>query len=171
MSNVFFSSAEIRWFLYNQQDEWDKMLSWFHEHESNDNSSFELGSIIKKESTRVDKYLLLPDCDTVGVKQRQGKLEVKAIVGGVRPFSLASFDVTGKVDQWIKWSFDSDHSEQLEAELDQAGSWRRIEKTRYLQKYSFDTGEIVSVTPDARPNSGCNIELTRLTVKANKWDW
>ena len=30
---------------------------------------------VKLEQERIDEYLLLPDCDTVGVKQRQGKLE------------------------------------------------------------------------------------------------
>ena len=59
---------------------------------------------VKLERERNDDYLLLPGCDTVGVKQRQGKLEVKALVAGPSPFSLGA--VVGRLDQWVKWSFE-----------------------------------------------------------------
>ena len=79
----------------------------------------------------------------------------------------------------MKWSFDPSKEklesglkfgEQLESKLDQSGPWRRVDKTRYVQKYSFDSG-LVAVSPDKWPNTGCNIELTRITVKANVGSW
>lgn len=138
----------------------------------------EADPFVKKEKDRSDKVLLLiPNSDTASVKQRQGKLEVKALVAGPRPFSQGA--VVGRVDQWVKWSFEPSKEklesglklgEQLESELDQSGPWRRVDKTRYVQKYSFNSG-LVAVSPDKWPNTGCNIELTRITVKANVGSW
>ena len=80
--------------------------------------------------------------------------------------------VVGRVDQWVKWSFDPSEAIaiQLEIELDQSGPWRKVVKKRYLQKYSFDSG-LVAVSPDQRPDTGCNIELTVIDVKATTGTW
>ena len=89
------------------------------------------GPFVKLEQDRTDEYLLMPDCDTVSVKQRQGRLEVKALVAGPRPFSQGR--VVGRVDQWVKWSFDPSEAiaTQFKIELDQSGPWRRVLKKRY----------------------------------------
>jgi hypothetical protein len=126
---------------------------------------------VKLEQKRTDEYLLVPNCSTVGVKQRQGKLEVKALIAGPRPFSLGG--VVGRVDQWVKWSFDPSEAiaTQLEIELDQSGPWRRVVKKRHTQKISLDSGGPVSVPPDQRPETGCNIELTVIDVEATLRTW
>jgi hypothetical protein len=36
---------------------------------------------IKREELRTDEYLIIPDVSSVGIKKRQGKLEVKAQIG------------------------------------------------------------------------------------------
>jgi hypothetical protein len=178
MSNIFYCSAELRWFLRKQEDQWDQIVKWFRLQDKlllRKEGCYDPKTVtepfVKHEIERADEYLLFPDCDTVGVKQRQGKLEVKALVVGPRPFSLPRVGVAGHMDQWIKWSFASQLQKQLEVELAQAGPWRKVVKDRYLQKYSFDTGCIVAVPPDNRPDTGCNIELTKISVKAKVWDW
>ena len=77
------------------------------------------------------------------------------------------------MDQWTKWSFEpSDGRKQrLEIELDQSGPWRKVIKSRCLQKYAFDSGSLVAISPDQRPNIGCNVELTVVEVKANINTW
>ena len=177
MTDSFYHSAEIRWFLAGR-DQQDEILKWFRlqdqlplsvEKEYDPISA--TGPFVKLELERTDEYLLLPDSDTVSVKQRQGKLEVKALVAGPRPFALGG--VIGRVDQWVKWSFepsDKQRSKDLEVELDLTGPWRKVVKKRYLQKYSFDSG-LVAVSPDQRPETGCNIELTVIDVKANIGTW
>ena len=174
----FYTSAEVRWFLHEQQVQWDQILAWFRRHDQlplHVEGSYDPRTttevFVKREKERTDEYLRFPDCDTVGVKQRQGKLEVKALVASGRPFALASAGVTGRMDQWVKWSFASSLHAQLEAELEQAGPWAKVVKDRFLQKYSFGSGRLLGVLPDSRPADGCNIELTRLSVKADAWDW
>ena len=177
MIGDFYYSAELRWFL-PEQGQRDHLLRWFrlrdqlplNDEEGQYDQKIAAEPFVKLERERTDEYLLLPDCDTVGVKQRQGKLEVKALVAGPRPFSLGG--VVGRMDQWVKWSFDPSEpiADQLEIELDQSGPWRKVVKNRWLQKYSFDSG-LVAVSPDRRPDTGCNIELTVINVKATVGAW
>lgn len=177
MSGAFYHSAEIRWFLPDK-GQWDQLLNWFRLQNQlplNEQGQYEPKTIteafVKMEKERTDEYLLLPDCDSVSVKQRQGKLEVKALVMGPRPFSLDG--VIGRMDEWTKWSFEpSDGRKQsLEIELDQSGPWRKVIKSRFLQKYSFDSGSLVAISPDQRPDTGCNVELTVVEVKSNINTW
>lgn len=177
MSNDFYHSAELRWFL-PEQSPWERLLHWFTLQgrlpinvEGQYDPRAATGPFVKLERERIDEYLLLSQCDTVGVKQRQGKLEVKALIASPRPFSLGG--VVGRVDQWVKWSFDPSEAiaTQLEIELDQSGPWRRVVKKRYTQKISLDSGVPVSVPPDQYPEAGCNIELTMIEVKASVGTW
>lgn len=177
MSNDFYHSAELRWFL-PEQSPWDRLLHWFTLQgrltinvEGQYDPRAATGPFVKLERERIDEYLLLPQCAAVGVKQRQGKLEVKALIAGPRPFSLGG--VVGRVDQWVKWSFDPSEAMaiQFEIELDQAGPWRRVAKKRYAQKISLDSGGPVSVPPDQYPETGCNIELTVIDVQATLRTW
>jgi hypothetical protein len=176
MANVFYHSAEIRWFLPGL-DQRDEFLKWFRLQdqlalnvEKEYDSRTETEPFVKQELERTDEYLLLPDCDTASVKQRQGRLEVKALVAGPRPFAVGA--ATGRLDQWVKWSFEPSDAiaDQFEVEIDQSGPWRKVVKKRYLQKYSFDSG-LVAVSPDQQPDTGCSIELTVTDVKANVGTW
>ena len=171
-------SAEIRWFLPGR-DQWDAMLQWFLR-----NGELALlaetepyvrqadaAPFVKQELPRADEYLLLPNCETVGVKQRQGRLEVKALVAGPRPF--AQDGVAGRVDEWVKWSLKPAASiaSALEAELHQTGVWCTVEKRRSTQKYAAVAGGVAPVSPDAWPDAGCNIELTLAGVGRDKESW
>lgn len=150
MPETFYGSAEIRWFLKGH-NQLENILNWFclqdqlpllQEDKLKDakyDREISGKPFVKQETQRTDDYLLFPDTDNTGVKQRQGRLEVKALVTGPRPYSLPSYRITGRVDQWVKWSFASSDIEKFEAELSQAGPWRKVIKYRYLQKYSFDS--------------------------------
>ena len=184
MSDPFYRSAEIRWFLPGQSQK-AKFLDWFKLPDQKlvvETENYvlqpEAPPFVKQELERPDEYLFLPDCDTASVKQRQGKLEVKALVAGPRPFSHG--DVVGRVDQWVKWSFTPSKQtlqdgtklgQQLNLEFDQSGPWCKVVKNRYLQKYSYDSGKVVAVSPDLRPETGCNVELTVIAVGSSAEPW
>jgi hypothetical protein len=178
MSNNIYPSAEIRWFLKGQ-DGWDELLYWFTRQgqlnlvqETEDYvRQPEAGPFVKQERSRTDEYLLLPECDTVGVKQRQGRLEVKALVAGPQAFTQDS--VAGRVDEWVKWSLKPSEAiaQLLEADLQKSAPWRWVEKKRYTQKYSFDSDSLDAVSPDAWPDAGCNIELTLVGVGQEQEIW
>jgi hypothetical protein len=57
----------------------------------------------RAEDWRTDRYLLLPDTDEVGVKLRQGQLEIKGrhFLFGIQRFGD---DFEGEVACWTKWT-------------------------------------------------------------------
>ncbi len=176
LSNIYYST-ELRWFL-PRQGQIDPLLEWFRLQNQlplREEGLYDPRSInepfVKLQRERSDKYLLLPACDTAGIKLREGKLEVKVQIGDESPFSLEK--ITGHMNHWVKWSFDPSDSiaDQLGIELSQSGPWRKVSKNRYLQKHSLDSGSLVAVSPDQFPEIGCNIELTLVTVRAAVEKW
>ena len=113
-------SAEIRWFF--PVSEQAKVKNWFL-----------TGAAEPDEKDRADKYLNLgARVETVGVKLRGGKLEVKAIAGA--PALVQWGPAAGLMDQWVKWSVEAGTG------LEFQGDWRKVTKTRWLRKYSLDRG-------------------------------
>jgi hypothetical protein len=152
-------SAETRWFIAKILP--DEVLDWFR-----------AGQALETEGVQVHEYLLFPDCDTGGVKLRAGKLDIKAMVSAPRPLSR-ELGVSGRTDRWVKWSFASQGLKTLDRELHQSGRWLKVRKERLLRKFSAGMGGLVEVTARQRPlpASGCNVELTRIAVKANPQFW
>lgn len=171
----FAHSAELRWFspLIERKDE---LLAWFCQADGltlvKEGDAAPSVPYVKEEDLRTDKYLCLPCSDVTGVKQRQGKFEIKSLVAGPRPW--AAHGLTGRIDQWVKWSFDDKDKEfrdLLAGKLNVSGKWAAVEKTRYLLKYSCSSGEMKLVSPEDRPPSGCNVELTAIKVDASVSQW
>jgi hypothetical protein len=152
-------SAEIRWFFPRPWS--DEVRLWFS-----------AGRELEPEGEREDQYLLFPDCETVGVKLREGKLEVKARVSGPSPISLEN-GVRGQTDQWVKWSFASQGLPALTQDLLQSGQWVGVQKKRIVRKFSADSDSVKEVPPKQQPfpASGCNVELTAIKVNATPKLW
>jgi len=152
-------SAEVRWFIPTTLPE--RVQDWFKDGQP----SPEL------EDSRVDEYLLFPDCDSVGVKLREGKLEIKAMLCAPRPISMGA-GINGRTDQWVKWSFKSEGLRDLNLGLHQSGKWVKVRKERCLRKFSADAN-IVEVPAKQKPFpiAGCNVELTRIEVEEDPRFW
>lgn len=177
MSNHLYHTAELRWFV-PAGNCWDRMLLWFTlagQLQVRDEGTYDPaephGPFVKLEQERTDLYLLLPGASTASVKQRQGRLEVKALVAGLQAFSLGA--VAGRTDQWVKWTFEPSPAlaGPLAAELDQAGPWYPVVKQRYLQQFDFAAGRPVAVSPDLPLPAGCHVELTLVTVAVSIDTW
>lgn len=174
----FYQSVELRWF-WPGHDQEEALLDYFTRRGhlavlaemEGDVPRPDAAPFVRQEQPRADAYLLLPDCATVGVKQRQGRLEVKALVSGPRPY--AQGEVAGLVDQWVKWSWQpaAEIALPLAADLRQAGPWRQVEKRRYTQRYGRLAGGITAVSPDFWPDAGCNIELTLVNAGGPQASW
>ena len=152
-------SVETRWFIPGPLP--DEVFSWF-----------KAGQALESEGVQVHEYLLFPDCQSVGVKLREGRFEIKAILAATHPLS-PDLGIKGGIEQWVKWSFASEGLQTLDPALHQSGRWLKVRKERFLRKFSADTGRLVQITapPGSLPGSGCNIELTRIEVEANPRLW
>jgi hypothetical protein len=132
-------SAEVRWFFPGILQ--DAVLGAFQG---------------RNEATRCDRYLRLPGVDTVGVKLRQGRFEVKARRGPVEAVTFTD-EVSGCADCWAKWACAADKLDQLTSLLvEEPSDWTDIEKTRWTR-----------VSGD--PTGGCQVELTRIVVAGSHW--
>jgi hypothetical protein len=156
-------SAEVRWFISGALP--GEVLSWF-----------KAGQALDSEGVQVHEYLVFQDCQSVGVKLREGRLEIKAILAASQPLSLEP-GIQGRTEEWVKWSFESEGLQTIDPALHQAGCWLKVYKERFLRTFSADGGNLVEVI--ARPGPelgsllrmGCNIELTRIEVEVIPRFW
>lgn len=136
-----FHSAEIRWFFAGRPGEDE--ARWIDR---------DAGAL--EEPVRTDAYLVFPGCTTVGVKVRQGNLEVKALTRTPEPVEYAS-GASGYRGAWVKWSAASAHIDELVG----AGERRAfVEKRRTVRLMLQGT----SASPETA--RGCRLELTNLRV-------
>lgn len=156
---MMWRSAEARWFIEGSLP--DEVLRWF-----------KAGQVLESEGVQVHEYLVFPECQSVGVKLREGRFEIKAILAPAQPLGPDP-GIQGKTDQWMKWSLASEGLQTLEPALHQSGLWLKVRKERILRKFSADRGPLreISTPPGFFPGSGANIELTRLEVEANPRFW
>ncbi len=156
-------SAEVRWFIPRALP--GEVLSWF-----------KAGQEFDSEGVQVHEYLVFPDCQSVGVKLREGRFEIKAIVATSQTLSLEP-GIQGRTEEWVKWSFQSEGLQTIDSALHQAGCWLKVCKERFLRTFSADGGTLVEVVvrpgPELRSplRTGCTIELIRIEVEANPRVW
>ena len=152
-------TTEVRWFIPETLP--DAVLDWFG-----------AAQALDSEGVRVHEYLLFPDCDSVGVKLRDGRLEIKAIRGKSQPLR-SDLGIKGRTEQWVKWSFTSEAFQGLDQALHQSGRWLKVRKERFLRRFSAERGRLVEVTArqGLLPAVGCHSEVTRIEVDANPRFW
>jgi hypothetical protein len=116
---------------------------------------------------RQDRYLLLPDHDDMGIKWREGRLEIKGRedVLGQLVFAGSS---EGRAERWIKWSYASSGIERRLAALFRdrgAEGVVAVEKRRLQRCLCLDPPVAVfEVGPDRRRQRGVDVELAQIRV-------
>jgi hypothetical protein len=105
---------------------------------------------------RKDLYLILPGAEDMGVKLREGRLEIK---GRVDTFGSERFAdrVPGVTERWMKWS----HA--IGTRPDDAMSVVLVEKQRILRRVSLAGGTLVEIpSGQSTPDPAVDFELTRI---------
>lgn len=149
-------SMELRWFLAGTIPE--PIQQWFSQS----------ATAPKSEGRRDDVYLWLPDADDVGIKHRQGRIEVKRRLAQRGVHTLGD-GIAGRIEQWVKWSFVLEKAQPVDL-TKPVGSWVTVEKHRQLKKYEVhQNDEVRLVAPDGPVEQGCNLELTALVLNGAPW--
>lgn len=155
-----FPTAEVRWFYRGAVPR--QILAWFRRG----------GQKPVAVSSRVDYYLRLADGDgdRLGIKLREGRIEIKQRHGPTRVVRLHD-RVAGQVEHWRKWSFPLDQAgSELSGLLLPPSSWIGVEKARRLRTYRVGGDDtIVAVSATEYPERGCSWELTGLRVRGEAW--
>jgi hypothetical protein len=150
-----FTTAEIRWF---QPGPIPPPLR---------ESDLLRGASLLRNAARTDHYLLLDQAETVGIKLREGRLEVKHLLSGPKAAVLLP-EVAGWFGLWRKWGFVLPASES--DAIAHSPLWLPVKKTRYLWSCDLSRGHIRLIGVDTtRPVTGCHLEITEVWVRTQLW--
>lgn len=150
------TSAEIRWFIKGNIP--DSIFDWF----------IGLNNNYINQPERTDHYLQLKSDDTLGIKLREGRVEIKQRthhIGNISPGK----NIIGNAEKWIKWSFELDQAKNILAEDLLNKKWLAVKKKRTLVNYGITEENIVSQKEPISYKNGCIKELT--SINLNNEDW
>lgn len=153
-----FPTVEVRWF--HEGDIPGAVLTWFAAGQG----------APAQPLSRIDSYLRLADTEALGIKLREGCIEVKQRqrnYGAVRLSERAS----GWMEGWRKWSFALAGLEREGAgPALTASHWVEVRKRRWLRRYRItDEGGLVAVSLETYPGLGCDWELTAVRAGDGAW--
>lgn len=139
---LMLTSLEIRWFYAGKLPA--AISDWFEQDE--------LGGKLQLPEEREDVYLYSPGCEYLGIKLRQGRLEIKWRNAELDIVRLEE-RVEGKLEKWGKWMCEDPSQESFKPE-DVLGksSWVSVKKVRSQRLYD-----------------SCAMEIAQLNVKGNDW--
>ncbi len=154
------TTLELRWFCPGALPA--PVTQWFEQLDP------EAGAIAPE--AREDQYLLAPGCDYLGIKLRQGRLEVKWRQGETAPNPFGS-QAEGRVELWRKWiCADPDTELQLPLASSGARNWMGVAKARSQRRYQVGPHEALVLVPEGSvPESTCAVELTQLQIQDQTW--
>jgi hypothetical protein len=135
-------SIELRWFYPGTIP--TATNDWFNTEAS--------GELVGTPETREDFYLQIPECEYLGVKLRQQRLEVKLRQSELGLLRFGE-SLEGKAEQWVKWMCEDDAAENLlPVDVVKNKPWVKVKKVRSQRRYL-----------------NCNLELTQLNIQSNEW--
>lgn len=175
------SSTEIRWFFPGRVPA--EVQGWF-------SKQSRLGDPIKEGENRKraceerpDLYLIASEAPHLGVKLREGKLEIKLLIES-KPQKSSSNKPLGNAETWRKWGwkYAKDlRQDKAEREFDDRVAAAFISKTpeeqrlevlkkRCQRKFEFSpSGPPKPVSPGAKVAAGIAAEVTELKVADKDW--
>lgn len=116
---------------------------------------------------RQDRYLLIPENGDMGIKWREGRLEIKGRTSAFAPRVLAP-GIAGVCERWLKWSYAGEPIEQRFSGLFGNGTAHAvvtIEKRRLQRHLNIDpAGAVTEVRLSDRRERGINIELAEIRI-------
>ncbi len=149
-----YKTKEIRWFFKKQNR---SIETWF---ETLGFDSFE---------KREDFYLCLGK-DDVGVKLRDGNIEIKHLIG-TRARGCLEAKAWGYFEDWIKWSFVAELGHEIVSNITngKCKRWLSVIKERQSAQLTMENGAISIKPYHANLRFGCQIEYSNIHLKGENW--
>jgi hypothetical protein len=154
-----YPTLEVRWFFKGEipQGIWD----WVEDRGLNSIAA----------PARIDYYLRIAESDSLGVKLREGRIEVKQRFGQREIVNFGD-QAAGYLEQWRKWSFPVLDTQEVLAELgSNPSNWVGVRKTRHLGIYQSTDHGIEQAAADTSLNLGCGWEFVALQVEGLQEPW
>lgn len=153
-----FPTVETRWFYRGATPA--AVLDWYHSGER----------APEAQPTRTDSYLQPSPPGDMGIKLREGRLEIKQ---RVRQYGVTCFHerACGQIEHWQKASFEAEAGPGVLMSLVKPGaSWIAVRKARKLRRYHvIDAATVEAVAVPDYTARGCSIELAEIEVRSDNW--
>jgi hypothetical protein len=140
-------TAEVRWFFEGTTP--SALRAWF----------LGLDGDLNAEAPRTDHYLLIQQTDALGIKFREGRIEVKQRSRSPERSAFGQ-DQSGSLEHWRKWGFPLASVGEHQASLETLDAWIAVTKTRWVRDYRI--GPLGTLLPLERPDlsiAACSVEL------------
>ena len=167
-----FSSREVRWFFEGALQDNDELMEWFRSAKPFARKrDVPAPALQGRLDDAPDVYLMLPGHTDMGIKWREGLLQIKGRVASVGPRSYCNRH-EGIVERWVKWSY-ADLPEQYRALFESGQQQRtvRVSKTRAVRMVDLQHGIAGAAEVDIKNWLDCGIaaEITDLEVEGRKY--
>lgn len=153
-----YPTTEIRWFYKGTMPE--EVVHWYHAH----------AGTPEKKTPRKDQYLYITGYHTLGIKIREGNIEIKAQTNASRLITVTE-NMYGYAANWRKWSFLlGEENPPIDRLMAPSSSWTEVYKQRSLMRYQITTDKIVKPISSLQPClTGCDVELTGISIGQDSW--
>ncbi len=147
-------TKEMRWFLPHEVPELNRWLDRCPK------------STVEQ---RTDYYLELHS-DDIGIKIRQGNIEIKKRTSQ-RSRGCLNDTIWGCYDHFEKWSFEGDTKDAafLEVVDDRCAEWVPVSKSRKLVQLTQGHEAIMPTTLNRNVDYGCQVEYAEIEVYGERW--
>jgi hypothetical protein len=145
------STLEVRWFKKGKIPE--DMQAWFRNLEGD----------LSEQKVRTDFYLRMNDNDGLGIKLREGRIEIKKRKQNFGKLRLDS-GLAGIFESWEKWGFNVADSSMDHENIADPNYWIAVRKQRLLRKYDLAGNNIRPISPESIVNEAFNLELSTIVL-------
>jgi hypothetical protein len=153
-----YPTTEVRWFQAGEIPSRD--WKWFKN----------CPGPVQNQLTRIDYYLPLSFTGDLGVKVREGQLEIKILREKLGVGRLHE-RVLGDLQCWQKWAFNVEGTDDPSDNSEQPFfGWLPVQKSRSLRRYHLDEvgGVVPAAGEDISPGS-CGLEMTSIQFQGLFW--
>ena len=166
-----FATIETRWFFEGDSSRHPALRRWFESC-----SPFPRPDDLPEPEWKgraddePDVYLLMPGCTDMGIKWREGTLQIKGRVDelGARDFGAGK---RGRVQRWIKWTYEevpAAYRELFTANGRHGLRTAAVRKTRALRMIGLESGAPGEVSPGVVLRRGVGFEMTDLELAGRR---
>jgi hypothetical protein len=139
-------TLEMRWLLEGPLP--GKALRWF------ENDPQPIAPL-----PREDRYLVLPGVTDMGIKRREGRIEIKGRTAALGSHTVAP-DIEGCAERWCKWTYDA---ASIAAGWFEGRDAIVVGKSRMQRHYLLEPGGLAQASAKRDlPRRGFSLELTRI---------
>jgi len=156
------SSQEVRWFLKGSIEQYPELRRWVEAGAADPKWTGRLGG-------KPDTYLIVPGAADMGIKWREGQLQIKGLESSLGMQSFAG-GFEGQVERWFKWSYEGKSIEEAFARWFTGGNvfpqTVEVHKTRCLRKVRINPFSPTPIEVDSKTHidRGGALEVTDLRV-------